>query len=123
MLRTMPAGLDAFLDQIAKNTRISVHNKAGIVYSLPYSYLQKVRAVPGVVERDELDLVRRRVRGGEGRHLPELRGRTRRRSAIVYEDYGIDPQALADFQRYRDAAIVGRRRWRSTAGRSATWSR
>jgi len=29
VLLTMPAGLDAFLNNIASNTRISVHNKAG----------------------------------------------------------------------------------------------
>ena len=49
VLRTMPAGLDAFLSSLARNTRISVHNEAGIVYSMPYAYLQKVRSVPGVV--------------------------------------------------------------------------
>ena len=31
LLLTMPAGLDMLVDSIASNTRISVHNKAGIV--------------------------------------------------------------------------------------------
>jgi len=31
LLRTMPAGLDYLLDQMAKNNRISVHNKDGKV--------------------------------------------------------------------------------------------
>ena len=48
MLLTMPAGLDALLDSIASNTRISVHNKAGIVYSMPYAFTRKVRQVDGV---------------------------------------------------------------------------
>jgi putative ABC transport system permease protein len=48
ILRTMPAGLDSFINSLASNTRISTHNKAGMVYAMPYSYLGKVRAVPGV---------------------------------------------------------------------------
>ena len=48
MLLTMPAGLDALLNNITSNTRISVHNKAGIVYSMPYSFTRKVRQVDGV---------------------------------------------------------------------------
>ena len=55
-----------------------MHNEAGLVYPLPYAYLQKVRALPGVVGGDQLDLVRRRLRGREGRDVPELRGRARR---------------------------------------------
>ena len=49
-LQTMPAGLDRLLSDVASNTRISVHNEAGLVYSMPYAYLNKIRAVPGVVE-------------------------------------------------------------------------
>jgi len=43
LLLTMPAGLDALVEQLANNTRISVHNKAGIVYSMPYAFTRKVR--------------------------------------------------------------------------------
>src|SRR4030095_7815977 len=48
LLLTMPAGLDALIDQLANNTRISVHNKAGIVYSMPYAFTRKVRQGDGV---------------------------------------------------------------------------
>ncbi|MCU0669837.1 MAG: hypothetical protein MUF70_10855 [Myxococcota bacterium] len=49
LLLTMPAGMDALLDDVASNSRIVVHNEAGLVYPLPYSYLQKIRAKEGVV--------------------------------------------------------------------------
>src|SRR6185369_4067032 len=43
LLLTMPAGLDTLLNSIASNTRICVHHKAGIVYSMPYAFTRKVR--------------------------------------------------------------------------------
>src|SRR5690606_12589810 len=49
LLLTMPGGLDRILDLVASNTRIVVHNEAGLVYPLPYAYMQKVRGLPGVV--------------------------------------------------------------------------
>jgi len=106
MLRTMPAGLDYFLDQIAKNNRISVHNKAGIVYSMPYSYLQKVRTVPGVVEATSWTWFGGAFEEEKGVTFPNFAVNPET-IGIVYEDLEIEPQALADFQRYRDAALVG----------------
>ncbi len=107
LLLTMPAGLDIFLSSIASNTRISVHNKAGIVYSMPYSFTRKVRQVEGVVGAvgvvwfggayEEEGRVTFPNFAVEAEHL-----------AAVYPDYKIEPQQLVDFQRYRDGAIVGR---------------
>lgn len=107
ILRTMPAGMDSFLTSIASNTRISTHNEAGMVYSMPYSYLQKVRSIPGVVAAiswqwfgGAVD----RTRGVEFPNFavdPEDFGR-------VYEDWKIAPSALEDFRKYRDGALVGR---------------
>jgi len=108
ILRTMPAGLDNFLNSLASNTRISIHNEAGIVYPIPYSYLQKVRAVPGVVAAISWNWFGGAVDLSEGVQFPNFAvdpedfGR-------VYEDWKIAPQALEDFRRYRDAALVGRR--------------
>jgi len=107
LLMTMPAGLDTLLDNVASNTRISVHNKAGIVYSMPMSFTRRVRQVDGVVaamaqtwyggafeEDGKVTFPNFAVEGDQ--------------VAAVYPDYPIDPQQLADFQRYRDGAIVGR---------------
>jgi putative ABC transport system permease protein len=107
LLRTMPEGLDAFLNALANNTRISIHNQAGLVYPLPYSYLQKVRSVPGVVEAVSWTWFGGAFEPEKGVSFPnfavdpEPLGR-------VYEDLGIDPAALEEFRRYRDGALVGR---------------
>jgi putative ABC transport system permease protein len=107
LLMTMPAGLDLFLNHIASNTRISVHNKAGIVYSMPYAFTRKVRQVDGVA-----DAVAMAWFGGafeeEGRvTFPNFAVETDHIGS-VYPDYNIPAAQLADFQRYRDGAIVGR---------------
>ncbi len=107
LLLTMPAGLDALLENIANNTRISVHNKAGIVYSMPMSFTRRVRQVDGVAaamaqtwyggafeEDGKVTFPNFAVEGDQ--------------IGAVYPDYPIAPDQLADFQRYRDGALVGR---------------
>ncbi len=107
LLLTMPAGLDALLDNLTSNTRISVHNKAGIVYSMPASFTRKVRQVDGVAAAagqvwfggafEEQGRVTFPNFAIESEHI-----------GAVWPDYKIAPEQLADFQRYRDGAIVGR---------------
>jgi putative ABC transport system permease protein len=107
LLMTMPAGLDALLNKIANNTRISVHHKAGIVYPMPAAFARKVRQVEGVA-----GAMGQTWFGGayeeEGRvTFPNFAVEVEH-VAAVYPDYPIAPEQLADFQRYRDGAIVGR---------------
>ncbi|MGD9763300.1 MAG: ABC transporter permease [Candidatus Binatia bacterium] len=107
LLLTMPAGLDALMDRLTSNTRISVHNKAGLVYLMPYAFTRKVRQIDGVAAAVGFAWF-----GG----AYEEAGRVTFPSFAVevdhvggvYPDYGIAPAQLADFQRYRDGAIVGR---------------
>jgi putative ABC transport system permease protein len=107
ILRTMPAGLDSFINSLASNTRISTHNKAGMLYAMPYSYLNKVRAIPGVDAAISWQWFGGSLDPAKGVEFPNFAvdpedfGR-------VYEDWKIDPKALEDFRRYRDAALVGR---------------
>jgi putative ABC transport system permease protein len=128
LLLTMPAGLDALLDNVASNTRISVHNKAGIVYSMPVSFVRKVRQVDGVAAAvattwfggayEEAGRVTFPNFAVEVDHI-----------GSVYPDYAIKPEQLADFRRYRDGAIAGRqimRKYRWKIGdrvtlRSTVW--
>jgi putative ABC transport system permease protein len=106
-LLTMPAGLDAILDTMASNTRISVHNKAGLVYSMPYAFTRKVRQVDGVAAAMAMTWF-----GGafeeDGRVTFPNFVVEADQVAATYPDYHIDPQQLADFQRYRDGAMIGR---------------
>jgi putative ABC transport system permease protein len=107
LLLTMPAGMNALLDDVASNTRIVVHNEAGLVYPLPYSYLQKIRSKEGVVSAASWTWfggVFREEKGVEFPNFavePEVLG-------SVWEDWGMDPKQLEDFRKYRDGAIVGR---------------
>jgi putative ABC transport system permease protein len=107
LLRTMPAGLDAILNEAVSNTRITVHNKAGLVYSLPYAYQQKVRALPGVVALASWTWFGGAFEAEKGVTFPNFAVEPEP-IGVVWEDWGIDPQALADFRRYRDGALVGR---------------
>lgn len=107
ILRTMPAGLNALLEHAGSNTRISVHNEAGLVYPLPYSYLRRVKAVPGVVAAASWTWY--------GGAFEEEKGVTFPNFAVepdalgrVWEDWKVSPKALAAFRRYRDGALVGR---------------
>ena len=107
ILLTMPEGLDGFLDDIANDTRISVHNKAGIVYSMPQSFTRKVRQVDGVAAA-----VAQSWFGGAfeeaGRvTFPNFAVEVEHVGA-VFPDYDIPQKQLDDFRRYRDGAIVGR---------------
>ncbi len=106
LLLTMPQGMNALLDDIASNTRISVHNKAGIVYTMPASFTRRVRQVDGVAAAmgqvwfggayEDDGVVTFPNFAVEAEHV-----------GAVYPDYPIAPEHLADFQRYRDGALVG----------------
>jgi putative ABC transport system permease protein len=106
VLRTMPAGLDAFLTQLASNSRLTVHNKAGIVYSMPYSYLQKVRAVPGVVAATSWTWFGGSFEQEKGVTFPNF-AVDPETIGIVFEDLGIADETLTAFIRQRDGALVG----------------
>lgn len=106
LLLTMPAGIDAFLERAASNTRISVVNRAGLVYSLPISLARRIRALPGVA--DAMALV---WFGGafeeEGRITFPSFAVEADHVAGTYPDYEIPPEVLADFRRHRDGMLVG----------------
>ena len=107
VLLTMPASLNAIMATVTSNTRVAVHNKAGIVYPMPYSFTRKIRALEGVA-----DAYANTWFGGayeeSGRvSFPSFAVEPEHMGG-VYPDYPIAPGQLADFQRYRDGAIVGR---------------
>ena len=107
ILLTMPAGMDALLTQVASNTRIVVHNEAGLVYPLPYSYLQKIRSQPGVVSAASWTWFGGVFREEKGVEFPNFAIEPEPIGS-VWADWKIEPQQLEEFRRYRDGAIVGR---------------
>ena len=106
LLLTMPAGMDALLDDVASNSRIVVHNEAGRVYPLPYSYLQKIRAKEGVVGAASWTWFGGAFREEKGVEFPNFAIEPDP-IGVVWEDWGIDPKQLEEFRRNRDAALVG----------------
>jgi putative ABC transport system permease protein len=106
ILRTMPAGLDAILASASANTRISTHNEAGIVYAMPYAYLAKVRAVPGVVAAISWNWFGGAIDVTKGVSFPNF-AVDPDGMAEVYADWKLDPKVFEDFRKYRDAALVG----------------
>jgi putative ABC transport system permease protein len=107
LLLTMPAGLDALLSDVASNTRIVVHNEAGLVYPLPYAYLQKIRAQPGVVSAASWTWYGGVFREEKGVEFPNFAVEPDPLGS-VWADWNLDPQQLEAFRRHRDGAIVGR---------------
>jgi putative ABC transport system permease protein len=107
LLLTMPAGLDRILDEFASDARINVHNKAGLVYSLPYAYLQKVRAMPGVTAAASWTWFGGVFKEEEGISFPNFATEPEPVGA-VWSDWELPPQVLEDFRRQRNAALVGR---------------
>jgi putative ABC transport system permease protein len=107
LLRTIPAGLDAFIANMTTDDRISTHNKAGVVYDLPYAYLEKVRALPGVVGATSWTWFGGVVELEQGVAFPTF-AVDPESIGSVYPDLGIATDALAAFQSRRDAALVGR---------------
>jgi putative ABC transport system permease protein len=108
---TLPSGLSSMLDRMTSATRLLVHNKAGITYMMPYSYLAKVRTVPGVTAATAFNWF-----GGiydEPKNLFPNFAIDAETVGEIWPDFQIEPQAIADFHRYRDAALVGYQTMRS----------
>jgi len=107
ILRTMPVGFDNFLNQLATNTRISIHNTAGIVYSMPYAYLARVKAVPGVVSAVSWTWFGGMVDKDKGVTFPNF-AVDADTIGDVFADMKISPETLAHFRSHRDGVLVGR---------------
>jgi putative ABC transport system permease protein len=107
ILLTMPAGLNAILEHVSNNTRISVHAKGGLVYQMPYSFTRKVRQVDGVAAAMAQTWFGGAFEEAGRVTFPNFAVEPEQVGA-VYPDYPIAPEQLADFQRYRDGALVGR---------------
>lgn len=106
-LATMPEGLNRVLDSVSGNTRIVVHDRAGLVYWLPYAYLQKIRALPGVVGAASWAYFDGAYQKDGSVSFPSIAIEPEGLAA-VWADYQIEPEVLAEFARRRDGAVVGR---------------
>ena len=106
-LATMPDGLNRILESVSGNTRIVVHDRAGLVYWLPYAYLQKIRALPGVVGAASWSYFDGAYQEDGRISFPSIAIEPEG-LGTVWADWNIDPAVLAEFARRRDGAVVGR---------------
>jgi len=107
---TLPAALNALFERTASSTRISVHHEAGLSYWLPLSYVQRVKAIPGVAAVNQFTWF-----GGiydEPRNMFPNFAVDPETVAEVWPDYRIDPGALERFRRIRNGALVGEETFR-----------
>jgi putative ABC transport system permease protein len=102
---TLPSAVERILARSASNVRISIHHKAGLTYWLPFSFVQRVRAIPGIAGVSHYSWF-----GGiydEPKNLFPNFGMDPESVAQVFPDYRIDPVALERFRKIRNAALVG----------------
>ena len=107
LLRTMPGALESILDYAASGSRVVVQNKAGFEYPLPYAYLQKVRALPGVVAATSWTWYGGMYEVEKGVTFPSFATEPEA-IAEVFPDWELPPEMVEQFRSHRDAAIVGR---------------
>jgi putative ABC transport system permease protein len=107
---TLPAAMERILARVGSSVRISVHHEAGLTYWLPYSYVHKIRAIPGVAAVNHFSWF-----GGiydEPKNQFPNFGLDPSAVAAVWPDYKVDPRALERFQKIRNACIVGQQTMR-----------
>jgi putative ABC transport system permease protein len=77
-----------------------------MVYAMPYSYLQKVRSVPGVVAAISWNWFGGAIDPTKGVEFPNF-AVDPEGFGEVYADWGLDPKVFDEFAKYRNAALVG----------------
>ena len=125
LLLSMPAGIDRMMESMSENTRIGIHAKAGLVYAMPASYLQKVRGLPGVIDATTYNWFGGAVDTDKGVEFPNF-SVDADHVGTVFADWNIDPAELEEFRKNRDAALVGvttleRQGWK-VGDRVSLWS-
>src|SRR5258708_26249851 len=105
-LVSVPTVANQILGDTASSTRVATHNKAGLAYSIPIAYRQRISVVPhveAVMAQSWFGGVLHDVKD----QFPnfsvdhEVVGK-------VYSDWGIAPESLVQFKKIRTACLVGK---------------
>src|SRR5260370_38614021 len=103
-LVSVPTVADQILGNTASSTRIAMHNKAGLAYSIPIAYKQRVVTLPHVEV-----VVPESWFGGvyhEGAdQFPNLAADPEQVDKM-WPDWGISPEQFEQFKKIRPAALV-----------------
>jgi putative ABC transport system permease protein len=93
------------LGNTASSTRVATHNKAGLAYSIPIAYKQRILAIPHVevtVPESWFGGVYHEVYD----QFPNLAADPENVDRM-WPDWGISPEQFAQFKKIRTAALVG----------------
>jgi putative ABC transport system permease protein len=104
-LVSVPTVADQILGNTASSTRIAMHNKAGLAYSIPIAYKQRVVTLPHVEV-----VVPESWFGGVYHEVSDQFPNLAADPADVdkmWPDWGISPEQFEQFKKIRTAALVG----------------
>jgi putative ABC transport system permease protein len=104
-LVSVPTVADQILGNTASSTRIAMHNKAGLAYSIPIAYKQRVATLPHVEV-----VVPESWFGGVYHEVSDQFPNLAADPADVdkmWPDWGISPEQFEQFKKIRTAALVG----------------
>jgi putative ABC transport system permease protein len=104
-LVSIPTVADQILGNTASSTRIAMHNKAGLAYSIPVAYKQRVVTLPHVevvVPESWFGGVYHEVSD----QFPNLAADPEQVDKM-WPDWGISPEQFEQFKKIRTAALVG----------------
>ena len=104
-LASLPTVAEQILADSASSVRIACHNKAGLAYSLPEAYTQRIAATPHVVA-----VIAQSWFGGiyheVSDEFPNM-AVDPERIDVMWPDWGLSSEAIAQFKRQRTACLVG----------------
>ena len=104
-LVSLPTVANQILGNSASSTRVATHNKAGLAYSIPMAYKQRILAIPHVevtVPESWFGGVYHEVYD----QFPNLAADPENVDQM-WPDWGISPEQFAQFKKIRTAALVG----------------
>ena len=104
-LVSLPTVANEILSDTASSTRVATHNKAGLAYSIPVSYKQRIQSVPHV-EAVAAESWFGGVYHEVSDQFPNL-AIDHEQIGIVYADWNISKDALEQFKKTRTACLVG----------------
>lgn len=104
-LASLPAAVDRVLSRASSSRRLVVHNKAGLAYGLPPSYLPKIAVMPHVeaaVAQCWYGGIYHEVSDQFPNWALDLAGVEK-----VFSDWGVSQEAWDQFKKQRRACLVG----------------
>ena len=104
-LVSIPTVANQILSDTASSTRIATHNKAGLAYSIPVAYRQRIITIPHV----EAAMAQSWFGGVYHELYDQFPNFAVDHEQIgrVYSDWALSPEAVQQFQKIRTACLVG----------------